>query len=135
MDQKSYPPAALAWLVWGLGAAFYFTGFYHRVAPAVMTHQLMADFHIGAAALGNFSAFYFYSYFLMQVPTGILADYWGPRKLLAVGALVAACGTLLFASASSIIPANMGRLLIGGAVGVAFVAILRLLTRWFEPRF
>ena len=135
MDQRSYPPAALAWLVWGLGAAFYFTGFYHRVAPAVMTHQLMADFHIGAAALGNFSAFYFYSYFLMQVPTGILADYWGPRKLLAVGALVAACGTLLFASASSIIPANMGRLLIGGAVGVAFVAILRLLTRWFEPRF
>ena len=34
MDQKSYPSAALAWLVWGLGAALYFTGFYHRVAPA-----------------------------------------------------------------------------------------------------
>ena len=29
----------------------------------------------------------------------------------------------------------MGRLLIGGAVGVAYVAILRLSTRWFEPRF
>ena len=75
MDQKNHPPAALARLVWGLGAAFYFTGFYHRVAPAVMTDSLMADFHIGAAALGNFSAFYFYRYFLMQVPTGILADY------------------------------------------------------------
>ena len=135
MDQKNHPPAALAWLVWGLGAAFYFTGFYHRVAPAVMTDQLMADFHIGAAGLGNFTAFYFYSYFLMQVPTGIIADYWGPRKLLAAGALVAAVGTLLFASAASIVPANMGRLLIGGAVGVAYVAILRLSTRWFEPRF
>ena len=44
MDQKNYPPASLAWLVWGLGAAFYFSGFYHRVAPAVMTDQLMADF-------------------------------------------------------------------------------------------
>jgi MFS family permease len=135
MDQKKYPPASLAWLVWGLGAAFYFTGFYHRVAPAVMTNQLMADFQIGAAGLGNFSAFYFYSYFLMQVPTGILADYWGPRKLLAAGAFTAAAGTLLFASASSMIPANMGRFLIGGAVGVAYVAILRLSTRWFEPRF
>ena len=133
MDQKKYPPAALAWLVWGLGAAFYFNGFYHRVTPAVMTDQLMTEFHIGAAGLGNFTAFYFYSYFLMQVPTGILADYWGPRKLLTAGALVAAVGTILFASASSIIPANLGRLFIGGAVGVAFVAILRLATRWFEP--
>ena len=135
MDQKNHPPAALAWLVWGLGAAFYFAGFYHRVAPAVMTDALMADFHIGAAGLGNFTAFYFYSYFLMQVPTGIIADYWGPRKLLAAGALVATVGTLLFASATSIVPANIGRLLIGGAVGVAYVAILRLSTRWFEPRF
>jgi len=97
-----------------------------------MTNQLIADFHIGAAALGNFSAFYFYCYFLMQVPTGILADYWGPRKLLTAGAFTAAVGTLLFASASSMTPANLGRLLIGGAVGVAFVALLRLSTRWFE---
>ena len=135
MDQRKYPPATFAWLVWGLGAAFYFTGFYHRVAPAVMTEQLMAEFHIGAAGLGNFSAFYFYSYFLMQVPTGILADYWGPRKLLVSRTMVAALGTLLFASASSILPANLGRFLIGGAVGVAYVAILRLATGWFKPRF
>jgi sugar phosphate permease len=135
MDQKQYPPASLAWLVWGLGAAFYFIGFYHRVAPAVMTNQLMADFNIGAAALGNFSAFYFYSYVLMQIPTGILADYWGPRKLLTAGTIVTAIGTLLFASASSIVPANLGRLLIGGSVGVAWVATLRLSTCWFESRF
>ena len=135
MDQKNYPPAALAWLVWGLGAAFYFSGFFHRVAPAVMTDQLMTDFRIGAAGLGNFTAFYFYSYFLMQVPTGILADHWGPRKLLTVGSFVAACGTLLFASASSIIPANLGRLLIGGASGVGYVALLTLVSRWFPPRF
>ncbi len=135
MDQKKYPPAALAWLVWGLGAAFYFSGFYHRVAPAIMTDQLMTDFHIGAAGLGNFTAFYFYSYFLMQVPTGILADHWGPRKLLAAGSFVAACGTFLFASAYSIGPANLGRLLIGGAAGVGYVALLSLVSRWFPPRF
>lgn len=135
MNQRKYPPAALAWLVWGLGAAFYFSGFYHRVAPAIMTDHLMTDFHIGAAGLGNFTAFYFYSYFLMQVPTGILADHWGPRKLLAAGSVVAACGTFLFASAYSIVPANLGRLLIGGAAGVGYVALLSLVSRWFPPRF
>lgn len=135
MGQKGYPPVSFAWLVWGLGALFYFTAFYHRVAPAVMTDRLMAEFHIGAAALGNFTAFYFYSYFLMQLPTGILADHWGPRKLLTAGSLVAACGTFLFASAPSIAPANLGRLLIGGASGVAFISLLRLSVCWFPARF
>jgi MFS family permease len=135
MDQKNHPPASLAWLVWGLGAAFYFTAFYHRVAPAVMTDQLMAEFRIGATELGQFSAFYFYSYVFMQIPTGILADHWGPRKLLAAGSLVAAFGTFLFASAASIAAADLGRLFIGAAAGVTFVALLRLSTRWFPLRF
>jgi MFS family permease len=133
LNKNAYPPTHLAWTIWGLGAALYFTGFYQRVAPAVMTDQLMTDFNIGAAALGNFSAFYFYSYFVMQVPTGILADYWGPRKLLAAGALIAAFGTLLFAWAPAIVFANLGRLLIGGAVGVAYVALLKIATNWFAP--
>jgi sugar phosphate permease len=135
MDQNNTPPASLAWLIWGLGAAFYFSGFYHRVAPAVMTDQLMADFNIGAAALGNFTAFYFYSYFLIQVPTGILADHWGPRKLLTAGSLIAACGTLMFAMTSSLIVADLGRFFIGGAAGVGFVSLLALATRWFPARF
>ena len=134
MEQKSYPPACLAWLVWGLGAAFYFAGFFHRMAPAVMTDQLMAEFHIGATALGNFTAFYFYSYFLIQVPTGILADHWGPRKLLTAGSLIIAVGTFLFASATAILPANLGRLLIGGAAGFGFVALLAISARWFPAR-
>ena len=134
MKNRTYPPAYQAWVVWGLGAALYFVGFYQRVAPAVMTDQLMADFNIGAAALGNFSAFYFYSYVAMQVPTGILADHWGPRKLLTAGSLIAALGTFLFAVAPNIILANFGRLLIGGSVGVAYVSLLKLAMHWFHPK-
>ena len=76
LTPRNHPPPHLSWIVWGLGAAFYFTGFYQRVAPAVMTDQLMADFEISAAALGHLSAFYFYSYAAMQIPTGILSDLW-----------------------------------------------------------
>jgi MFS family permease len=132
--KDNYPPACLAWLVWGLGAAFYFTGFYQRIAPAVMTDLLMADFQIGAASLGNFSAFYFYSYVAMQVPTGIMADSWGPRKLLTSGALIASVGTFCFALAPNIYLANMGRFLIGGSVAVAWVAMLTLASHWFPQR-
>jgi len=134
MTKTSYPPLYMSWIVWGLGALFYFAGFYQRVAPAVMTDQLMSDFQIGAAALGNLSAFYFYSYVAMQIPTGMLADVWGPRKLLASGSLIAAVGSFIFAAAPSILWANVGRLLIGGSVAVAYVALLKLATHWFPPR-
>ncbi len=99
-----------------------------------MTDYLMADFRIGAAALGNLSAFYFYSYVFMQVPTGVLADRWGPRKLLTAGACVASLGAFLFAAAPTILVANIGRLLIGGSVGVAWVSVLKLSTGWFPSR-
>ena len=133
MKNKTYPPQYLSWIVWGLGAAFYLSGFFQRVAPAVMTDLLMADFQIGAAALGNLSAFYFYSYVAMQIPTGILADSWGPRKLLTAGSLVASLGAFLFALAPTIFLAGLGRLLIGAAVGVAWVAMLKLSAHWIAP--
>ncbi|MDZ7698797.1 MAG: MFS transporter [Deltaproteobacteria bacterium] len=132
-EDKSYPPAYLSWLIWALAALFYLSGFYQRVAPAVMTDQLMAEFGIGATQLGALSAFYFYSYVAMQIPTGILADYWGPRKLLTTGAFVAALGAFLFALAPSIGIAKLGRLFIGGAVGVAWVTLLKLSMHWFPP--
>lgn len=130
----SLPPLRLSWLIWGLGATLYFMSFYQRVAPAVMTDLLMSDFQIGAAALGNFSAFYFYSYVAMQVPTGILADHWGPRRLLTTGALLAALGTIFFAMADTVMLANIGRLLIGGSLAVAWVTLMKLATQWFPLR-
>ena len=43
------PPLKISWTVWGLGAVLYLIGFYQRVAPAVMTGELMREFDIGAA--------------------------------------------------------------------------------------
>jgi MFS family permease len=129
------PPLSLAWTIWGFGVAFYLMGFFQRVAPAVMTAELMQEFNLNATALGNLSAFYFYSYASMQIPTGILADIWGPRRLLTTGSFIAAVGTLLFAMAPTVFWAYLGRFLIGGAVAVAFVGSLKLTSEWFPARY
>ena len=128
------PPALVAWSMWGLGVVFYFIGFYQRVAPAVMTGELMRDFSLDGAALGQLSAYYFYSYVAMQIPTGLLADSWGPRKLLTAGAAGAAAGALLFGLGHNLVWASIGRLLIGGSVAVAFVVNLKLANHWLPPR-
>jgi len=62
------------------------------------SHDVGADaqFRISAKDLGNLSAFYFYTYVAMQIPTGVLVDSWGARKLLIAGSISAAAGTFLF---------------------------------------
>ena len=135
MHSETFPPLRLAWFVWGLGALFYLMAFFQRVAPAVMTVELMREFRITAAALGNLSAFYFYSYVAMQIPTGIIADAWGPRRLLSLGGLAAGVGTLVFALSPGFIWACAGRFLIGGSVAVAFVGLLQVANNWFPPRY
>jgi MFS family permease len=134
MQTGEYPSLRLSWTIWGLGALLYLIGFYQRVAPGVMTVELMTDFRLNATSMGNLSAFYFYSYVAMQIPTGLLADHWGPRRLLALGATVAGFGTLLFALAPDAWWANTGRLMIGGSVAVAFVGMLKLASHWLPPK-
>src|SRR5215831_13939272 len=133
-QQQRHAPAWLSYLVWASAALFYLVAFYVRVSPAVMTQELMQDFRIGAGSLGTLSALYFYAYVAMQIPTGILVDSWGPRKLLLAGTLTAAAGTLLFGSTSNLIVACVARGIVGGATAVAWVVTLKLVTHWFPAQ-
>lgn len=128
-----HPPFSIALGIWALGAGLYLIGFFQRVAPAVITRELTADFALTAAALGNLSALYFYTYVAIQIPTGVLVDHWGPRRVLTMGGALAAAGTLLFALAPAYALVGVGRLLVGAGVGVAFVSMLKLATHWVHP--
>ena len=132
--EQNHPTPWLSWPIWGIAAFFYLTGFYQRVSPAVMTDELMRSFGIGAKGLGNLSAFYFYFYVAMQIPTGILVDSWGARKLLIWGSISAAVGTLIFGATSNFALACAGRALVGGATAVGWLVLLKLTTHWFPSR-
>lgn len=125
------PPLYRSWVIWSIAASFYLAAFYIRVSPAVMTQELMRDFHISGRDLGNLSAFYFYAYVLMQIPTGVLVDSWGARRLLITGAICAGAGTFLFAASSSFVLACAGRALVGASTAVGWVVTLKLATHWF----
>lgn len=126
------PPLAIA--AFALATTFYFLGFAHRVAPAVMTEELMREFAVGAALLGNLSAFYFYSYALLQIPVGVMLDRVGPRRLLSAAAAAMAAGSVLFAAAGFVEAAYLGRLLVGAGAAFTFVGVLTVAAQWFPAR-
>lgn len=120
--------------VFALGAAAFFLSFFHRVAPAALSAELAATFGVGGAALGALAATYFYIYTCMQLPTGVMVDTWGPRRVLTCGGIVAGLGSVLFGMAPSVIFAAAGRTLVGLGVSVVFVAFLKLNANWFHER-
>ena len=108
--------------------------FFHRLAPGAIAGDLQRAFDTSSASLGLLAATYFYVYFAMQVPAGILADTVGPRKLFTAGALVGGAGSVLFGLAPDFGLALCGRFLVGLGVSVAFISVLKLNAAWFSER-
>lgn len=119
--------------MWGLGALSFGYAFFQRVAPSVMVEDLMRDFVVTGAVLGNLSAIYFYIYASLQVPIGMALDYWGPRRMLTIAMLVAGSGSALFSIADDVTTAYFARFLIGMGSAVGFVGSLKIATHWFPP--
>ena len=128
-----HPALRLALFGWATGAVFFFYAWILRVAPSVMIDELMRDFAIGAAALGNLSAFYFYGYAGMQIPVGLLIDRFGPRRLMTVAAAGCAAGCVLFALAPGFWGLSLGRFLIGATAAFSLVGAMAVAGQWFPP--
>ena len=124
-------PRLLLLLGWATGAMFFFYAWVLRVAPSVMIEELMRDFAVGAGVLGHLSAAYFYGYAGMQIPVGLLLDRFGPRRLMAVAALVCAAGCILFATSDTLTAATAGRLLIGASAAFSLVGSMAVAGQWF----
>ena len=132
MQQLNVAQKRRRWLALGIVAVAYVLSFFQRFAPAGIAQDLAASFQTSAASLGVLAATYFYVYTIMQVPTGMLADTLGPRRILVLGGVIGGLGSFLFGMAGSLDMALAGRTLIGLGVSVTFIAMLKLIAVWFE---
>ena len=121
------------WIVLGTLWLVYFFVYFDRVAPAVVAPELMKAFGISAASMGLLSAAYFYPYAAMQIPSGILADFMGPRLAVTIFFIIAGIGTALFGMASTYEWALVGRVMMGVGVAVVYIPIMKIQAQWFRP--
>lgn len=128
-----YRPSVRAYVAFGLACLFFGYAFLQRVAPSVMTDELMRAYSVGGAALGSLSAFYFYAYAGMQLPVGLLIDRYGPRRLMAGAMALCTLGSLFFALSDTLALASIGRAMIGGAVAFGYVGAMTVAAHWFPP--
>lgn len=128
-DNKGYK-----WVVWGILAIIYAVVFFHRLSIGIIREELMSEFNINSMTFANIGAVYFYVYMLMQIPSGVLVDLYGARRLVTVGTLIAGIGSIVFSVAYSLIFIFIGRFMVGLGVSVVFIPILKIQSIWFDER-
>ncbi len=125
---------AFAWLIWGVSALFVLFQFFLQLSSGEIVDGLMKSFSLSAFGGGVLASTYYYIYVSLQTPAGLLIDRYGSRRLLTMGAVVCACGCLLFGASHALLLAALGRLMMGGGAAFAFVGSLNLIGKWFPTR-
>ncbi len=87
----------------------YILVFFHRLCPAVIALDIQTSFGITGTLLGVLGSAYFYAYAFMQLPTGLMADSWGPRKTVSSFLILAGIGSMLMGVAPNLSAAIFGR--------------------------
>lgn len=125
---------AFAWIVCLVSGLLY--GFHMAVAamPSMLVASLMTTFKLDAAHVGLLDASYFYAYAIAQLFIGGVIDRFGPRRVLSLGALVCAAGTIGFAFSTTIELASIARVVSGLGSACALGASLKLGAWWLPPR-
>lgn len=123
------------WLIWIPAAVAFLAAYFHRTSTGVVADKLMGEFAIEQATdLGFLASIYFYTYAVLQIPAGIMADTFGQRRMITGSLLVSAAGAAIFAWADSLAGLYVGRFIASFGVALIFVNIIKIQAAWFRPK-
>jgi MFS family permease len=119
---------------WLAGGSVYSAAVLNRTSLGVAGLAALHRFGISPAQLSIFVILQLGVYAAMQVPTGVLVDAFGSRRLLLVASTVVAIAGLLFAFAPNYPTALFARALLGCGDAMTYISVLRYAGANFSPR-
>ena len=130
---KQYGWRSPAGLVLFLTWLFFGMYYMNRFNYSPMIPLLKADLNISNAEAGWLMALFFIPYAFFQLPSGYLADRFGPRKIITGGALISIAGNLIFSQGSTFMVLSLGQCVNGFGQAMGWTSALKLIVNWF-PR-
>jgi MFS family permease len=108
-------------------AAVLFINYVDRGALPTAAHLVQADLHLNEKQLGLLFSAFFWTYSLVQIPVGWLAERYGAHRVLALGLTIWAVATMCVGVAHTFPTLLALRLLLGIGESVGFPAVSKLL--------
>jgi predicted MFS family arabinose efflux permease len=112
----------------------YALALFHRTAFQAIAPQVSAEFGLSPAATADLAAVFFWTYLAIMIPTGLLTDAIGARRVAVLGCVVTAAGSFLFRVGDSIVELTLARVLIATGSPAAFVGLMRFVAVAFPER-
>lgn len=81
------PRSKVRWVVAGLMWAAIAINYIDRTVLSAAAPHIQKEFHLSAVEMGVVMSAFFWSYALLQLPAGILADRFGQKKVLGFAVL------------------------------------------------
>ena len=134
VETTTHSRVAYPILVISLAACFLFYKYVLQIFPSIITDQLMQQFHLTGAKLGNLAATFYYSYMITQLFVGVLLDKYSTSRFTSGAILCCALGIFLFSQAETVLMASLARACMGVGVAFATIAYMKLAADWFPPR-
>lgn len=122
------------WLVCLSAALFFFYEFIQMGLFNSISPELMREFNVSAAQLGNLSATYFYGDVVFLFFAGMLLDRLSPRKIILSALVLCIAATIVFALARSTWILGLSHFVSGIGNAFCFLSVIKLASRWFPAQ-
>ncbi|TLZ48008.1 MAG: MFS transporter [Gammaproteobacteria bacterium] len=119
--------ARARWTIVGLLATALFINYVDRGAVPTAAHLIQDEIGLSPRQLGLLFSAFFWSYSLLQIPVGWVAERYGAQRVLAAGLAIWACATMLVGLAHSFAALLALRLLLGIGESAGFPSVSKLL--------
>lgn len=135
---RSTPRWGIVTILAGLGLASYLT----RMNLSVAAKFMMPELELTEIQMGQVFSAFMVGYTLCQIPAGLFADWFGPRKVLVTAVLGWAAitvltgiipGTLVMVGTPALIALIVLRLILGALQSPTYPAGAREMKAWFAP--
>lgn len=122
------------WAIGVLLALGVLVNYFDRVNLSVSHDALVTSFHITPTIFGQLSAAYSWTYAACQLPTGMLLDNFGVRKVSLVSIFIWGAASVAAAFAPSVLLFFAARLLLGIGEAPTFPASAKAVGEWFPTQ-
>ncbi|MHA6844658.1 MFS transporter [Ralstonia syzygii] len=122
------------WLVAGLMWAAIAINYIDRTVLSAAAPHIQKEFHLSAVEMGVVMSAFFWSYALLQLPAGILADRFGQKKVLGFAVLWWSLATAVTGLATGFKSLVSLRVALGVGEAGAYPSNAGITSRWFPKQ-
>ena len=119
------------WAIFVTMVIGYFFVYFQRISVSIVGTDIVEE--VGGS-VGILSTAYFWTYTLMQIPSGLLADRVGPRAASATFLLIASIGSLITFVGDQFWMMVLGKIMIAAGMAVIYIPLMKLISVWFPKQ-